>query len=133
MKKTNKYTIIEIPLIIYPVHMIVMMNTDYSEIKQHLISNKVSISPQFEKAIRGWLDAPNTKGYCCAYGYKENPDVLILLKSRPKKASEYGILYHEIYHATDRLSRSLGLIGFETKAYLFQYLITECNRVLWKQ
>ena len=50
----------------------------------------------------------------------------IRLKSKPKKASEYGTLQHEIFHAIDFIFRKIGISlsadSDEAYAYLIGYL-----------
>ncbi|HEC65717.1 MAG TPA: hypothetical protein ENI23_10500 [bacterium] len=65
--------------------------------------------------------------------------IVIILWDMPKKATDYSILYHEIYHAVDRISVSVdpnyslsdrnGIS--EARAYLYDYIATEANKVLW--
>jgi len=56
----------------------------------------------------------------------ETNHTFIRLKSKPKKASEYGTLQHEIFHAIDFILRKIGISlsadSDEAYAYLIGYL-----------
>ena len=62
-----------------------------------------------------------------------NTDILVWLKRRPKTAREYGTLYHELSHALDFIAESHNLKEeTEAKAYIYEFMATECNMVLWQ-
>lgn len=77
-------------------------------------------------------------GLCCKFG-DNNTDILIWLKDFPENSAQFGILYHEIYHAVDAIATEIdpefklycedGVS--EARAYLYEYIVNECNKVLW--
>lgn len=75
-------------------------------------------------------------GFCCNYG-EGNTDILIWIYKQPKKLSEYCVLYHELYHAVDLISKDKGFGNLddlalnEPKTYLFEYLFEKVSKKLW--
>ena len=70
-------------------------------------------------------------GLCMSLG-KNNTNVFVWLCERPERTSQYGNLYHELYHAVDRIKENCSLAEEkESPAFIFEYLANECNRRLW--
>lgn len=65
--------------------------------------------------------------------------MLIWLKARPKRCSEYGPLWHELMHAVDRIANQCDPndsffnrgMGSEPRAFLYEYLAVEITKDLW--
>jgi hypothetical protein len=106
---------------------------------------KFGLAKGLSKSIftKSWRESieesfPVSSGLCHTLG-EDNTDIIIWLKDKPNKASEYGSLYHELYHAVDyiahahdrehHLSDEDG--NSEARAYLYEYLATEANKKLW--
>lgn len=94
----------------------------------------------------GWKDSvqdaikKGSAGFCTPLG-EDARDLMIWLRERLKTATQYGVLYHELHHAVDFVAvgvdpedRMVGKTGIsEAKAYLFEFLVNECNTTLWKK
>lgn len=123
--------IINVPL--YALVVTVIWDVDMEGIKKYARRHKVEAQLS-EKWIKDVAKAmKDARGLCAHLGYN-NTDVLVWLKERPTKATEYGVLYHELYHAVDWIARPHNLKKeIEARAYLFEYLVTECNKFLWNE
>ena len=79
------------------------------------------------------IDNKTCIGLAILYG-DDNSDVLVWLKKRPEKCSEYGVLYHELYHAVDSIIESRNLFEEkESPAFIYEYLAMECNNYFWSK
>jgi hypothetical protein len=129
--KTDK---IEIYLSIYRRSIIVVFGWDLQKII-NLAHKKNIKTAKFSERMK---DEFYGAGLCCKFG-DHNTDILIWIKDFPDRASKYGILYHELYHAVDVIAEDIdpefklycedGVS--EARAYLYEYIVTECNKVLW--
>jgi hypothetical protein len=112
-------------------HVIVTWETEAEEIESYARQHKVEVAKRFVEDFK-----ENTKdaiGVCMVFD-NENPDVLVWLRKRPKHATDYGTLYHELYHAVDNISESRNLDDeAEARAYAFEYLATEANKFFWNK
>lgn len=80
----------------------------------------------------------DAKGITTNFG-DGNSDILIWLRKTPVEFDEYGTLYHELYHAVELIASQIDPNHLmndnegmsEARAYLYEYLATECNRTLW--
>lgn len=80
----------------------------------------------------------NNVGCASEFGEK-NSDIMVWVKKRPRVAGDYGCLYHELYHAVEFIAARCDPGEYfndrhgmsEPRAYLFEYLVDECNRALW--
>ena len=121
MRKKLKH--LEINLAIYRCHDIIFWETTVDEIAVWGKKNKLTISEKwiedFKETVKG------ASGACLSFGY-DNRDRVIWLKERPHKATQYGVLYHELYHAVDFIADEANLDttknGTEARAYIFEYL-----------
>ncbi len=129
-KKENKF--IEINLAIYRCHCIVTWEQDVNKIIAWGKKNGITqLADDWKKVYQ---DNAVGTGLAMEFG-NNNTDVLVWLKEKPKKLSQYGVLYHELYHAVDRISEQHNLNPYkeiEARAYMFEYLVNECNKILWK-
>lgn len=130
MKKKKKSKFIEIPLRIYRTHVVVTWEQEV-----HKIANwgeRNGIKSINEEWIGTFLkNKEKAVGVCLEFG-QGNTDTLVWLKERPTKASTYGVLYHELYHAVDHISDTHNLANeMEARAFIYEFLVTECNKVLW--
>lgn len=56
-----------------------------------------------------------------------NRDIMIWLEKKPTTILEYGVLYHEIYHAVYRIARDMSASEEEElQCYLYEYIVTKC-------
>lgn len=123
-----------IPLLQYRLHVIVTWETTVAEVAQWATRHGVtSITAGWRADIARNIDDDSCSGLTARLGDR-NDDVLVWLRHRPRRASEYGTLYHELFHAVQAVARSRNL-GAETEspAFLYEYLATRCNRALWPQ
>jgi hypothetical protein len=130
MKKENKFILIN--LAIFRCHCVVTWEQDVKEIvkwaKKHDVN---SLKEDWVQTFNETTKVAN--GLCIDLGLG-NTDILVWLKEKPKKMSQYGVLYHELYHAVDKIAEDHAMQTKETeaRAYIFEYLTNECNKVLWK-
>lgn len=134
-KKDIKF--IQIPIILYRLSVIIFFNQTLDKIIKTGIKrgiNKEKFTVDWKEWPAREIENKNTQGFCLNYG-EENKDVLIWLKKRPEKLSEYLPLYHELYHAVDFIadSRNFSVEDkiSEPKAYLFEYLFKQVSEFLW--
>ena len=96
----------------------------------------LKLSPDWVNSIIAVRDG--STGWATHYG-DDNTDVVIWLKVKPKRASQYGVLYHEVYHAVDIIAHDLdpqyGLydkVGMsEPRAYIYEHIVNQLNSKLW--
>ncbi len=122
---------LEIPLSIYRLTVVVTWESALEEVLLFAGEHKVEITPQWREEFERHAKDATCSGFCITFG-DDNSDLLLWLRKRPTKASEYGVLYHELFHAVRAVvrSRSLGAEE-ESPAFLYEYLATRCNQVLW--
>ena len=131
----NKTKFLEINLAIYRVYVVVTWDTSKKEIMNYVKHNspKLKITEEvWGKEFSKCVDDNRCNGLTIELG-DDNCDILVWLRKRPQTASEYGVLYHELHHATRAIvdSRNLG-IEHESPAFIYEYLATQCNKHLWK-
>src|SRR3990172_6562087 len=115
MKKITKTFFIQIPLLLYRISVIVFFGESVEKMVQIGIKQGIN-SKRFTHDWKGYLQKEmdnNTQGMVVDYG-ENNKDVLIWVQQKPKKLSEYAILYHELYHAVDHIAHSRNF-SFEDK------------------
>ncbi len=75
-------------------------------------------------------------GFCSNLG-PGNSDVLVWVKhplGRKSTSREFGTLYHELFHAVDKITKERNLHGEEeARAYIYEWLVTECNKFFWRK
>jgi len=137
MKNKN----IEIRVPIYRMSVIIFFDSTLDEIIKYGIKHKIKkerFSNNWKEEVKDMIDS-DINGFTVDYG-ENNRDILIWLRKKPEKMSEYGVLYHELYHAVDIIAvdcddshmfyNKHGMS--EPRAYLYEFLINCCNTVLWK-
>lgn len=139
-KKENKIKPIEIHLDIYRCVIVVFCGHSLEEIKKIGLRKGISKDTLNRKFLRQTEETleENIGGFCSPYG-ENNRDILVWVKKRPLIAHEYGVLYHELYHAVDMIFAGIdkNTLGYakegisEPRAYLYQHLVNRCNQVLW--
>lgn len=118
-------------LAIYRLTAVITWGTKAKEILQYAKDHNVTISESYEKEFLQEFDIPKPTGRCMNLGDGNN-DILVWIKGRPQHRSHYSVLYHELYHAVDYISKSHGLRDeLEARAYIFEYLVNECNNYFW--
>lgn len=130
-KKPDAYLIIPLPL--YKLHVVVAFGVTVEQAAKHARRRGCDlITDEWIKDVASFSDG--AKGLCTNLG-KGNTDVLVWLKNglyRDSKASEYDTLYHELFHAVDKITKTHNLHDEEEcRAYIFGYLATECNKFFW--
>lgn len=128
-----KNHILVIPLILYRLHVIIAWELPIEKLAKHCRRRgAVNATDEWAREITEFTGSANG---CCTNLGKGNADVFIWLKNSPhrgSKASEYGTLYHELFHAVDRITETHNLDGEqECRAYIFEHLITEANKFFW--
>ena len=94
-----------------------------------------SLNGRWEKAIEKTIKEKNVGAFCDWYG-KHSRNIIIWVTHRPKTTTDFGVLYHELYHAVDMIAKDVDFdkrLGDEGRAYLFQYLADECNKRLCRK
>lgn len=126
-KKESKY--IEIFLAIYRCTVVITWEQNKQKIIKAMQRCGIHLTDDWQKDFHYYGE--KATGVCMALG-DGNTDILVWLKERPRKAKQYGVLYHELFHAVDILSDSHNLGGEkEARAFLYEYLVNEANRILW--
>ena len=120
---------IEIHLAIYRCSVLVAWEVSLEKVLKYTRKRGCKIT---DEEIKDDLEfCKNAQGVTFSIG-KDNTDVLIWLKERPRKASSYGTLYHEIFHAVDQITKSHNLQNeSEGRAFLYEYISTQCNNLFW--
>ena len=126
---------------LYHLHVVVLIGYTVNEViahgRRHGIS-KDSFTVSWCEFVQNATEG--AQGYCTSFGHK-NSDVLIWLKTRPRKSLEYGTLWHELSHAVDRIavhadpgnSFNDGHGHSEPRAFLFEYLAVKITQDLWNR
>lgn len=126
-KKKSKF--LKIHLGIYRVGVLITWETTAKEIEDHIKDLGLDIAKSFQDDFN---EATKDAVGLCIKPSNDYPDLVVWLAKGPKKASEYGTLYHELYHAVDSIAESRSLEDeTESRAYIFEYLATEANRFFW--
>lgn len=116
---------------IYRMHVVVTWGTTAEQIVRYVGQHNVTVGKDFVKQFREHTS--DAIGLCMKFR-NDNPDLLVWMGKRPRKASEFGTLYHELYHAVDSISESRNLKDEEeARAYVFEYLVAEANAALSKR
>lgn len=127
-KRVERHSL-NIPVSIYRMTVAVFWEINLADALLYCKERGCSLSIKEAKEIVSFADG--AAGLASNIGAK-NTDVLVWLRERPRRASSYGTLYHELYHAVDYISASHKLSDErEARAYLFEYLATQCNRFFW--
>jgi hypothetical protein len=121
--------VLEIDVELFHLHVEIFWETDFPTIAQFVKKRGCEVTDEWIQhniALHKRCD-----GTCQNIG-EGNADVMVWLRKRPTKASEYKTLYHELYHAVDLIADSHNLHGErEARAHLYGFLITKCNQYFW--
>lgn len=124
--------ILAINLELYHLHVVVVFGSPIEEVIETCISRGATLSENWIKWVK--VSAATANGFCANIG-DGNTDVLVWLKkelNRGHKASDYGVLFHELFHAVDKITNSHALEGeLECRAYIYEYLAEACFRYCW--
>lgn len=133
--------VIEISLKIYKKHVVIFCEKTLKQIIAYGIKRgigKENFDEDWVKGIQEMTDGGCT-GFCTHYG-RDNNDILIWVRKTPKTRTEYGVLYHELYHAVDYLAKDICFDTMtdkngmsEARAYMYEFLINEANYILWNK
>ena len=134
--KKEKIHIITIPVPLYRMSVVIFIGGGVDDFVKHGLTHHITkdyFTEEWKKWVKEHLDG---LGLMADYG-QGSSDVLVWLKVRPDRVSNFAVLYHELYHAVDQISKSRGFDNktsenCEPRAYLFEYLFTEASKVLWK-
>src|SRR3990167_7026996 len=128
MKLVSKNRWIEIYVPIYKMSVIVTWEQDIDRIIKTAKKHGVKISNEWKGKFNKCSEGAN--GVCMIIG-DANTDIIVWLKEKPLKASQFGTLYHELYHAVDNIAADHNLENErEARAYVFEFLVNKCNKVL---
>ena len=132
MKKQKQFYI-QIPVDIYRLHVIVAWGASKDQIMALAKESNVQVTENGFGATFAGLYAGSSSGFCMEFGENGNTDVLVYLRRRPRKTTEYGTLYHELFHTVQSIIKDHDLHAeTESPAYLYEYLATECNKYFWR-
>jgi len=127
--RPRKYLVVH--LSIFRVAVVVTWETDKAWIMNHARRHNIAATEEgIGKELSRHIEKDGCLGLCVYFG-DGNADVLVWLRERPERASQYGVLYHELHHAARRVSKDRNLKGAEAEAFIFEYLANECNSFLW--
>lgn len=128
-KQEKKYILIN--LYIFRCHILISWEPDPDKIINWASKNGVEIDDKWVLEFKEHKE--DVLGICMALGNSKNKDILVWIKERPIKASQFGILYHELHHAVGQIAKDHSMEDErESQAYIFEYLANECNQFLWK-
>jgi hypothetical protein len=123
---------LEIFLALYRLTVVVTWETTAEEIMAFARRRKVTISR--EKWGKDFVEHAGNRlctGLTMELG-DDNVDILVWLRCRPRTATQYGVLYHELHHVVGQVVQLRNLHReSESTAFLYEYLATSCNRALW--
>lgn len=122
----------EVWLAIYRLSVVVSWETSKKDLLQFAKRRGVTATEEIWGKKFDRLSS-NTKcnGFCTYFG-DDNQDILVWLRKRPQTVVECGVLYHELYHAVDKIIESRNLYHeAESPAYIYEYLATQCNIFFW--
>jgi len=134
--KVEKLNVLTIPIPLYRCSVVIFFGASLNGMIKTGIKHGIK-EKSFNTDWKRWIEdnMGEGKGFAITYG-KGNSDVLVWMWKRPRKLSEYAVLYHELYHATDQIAAhrhfQLNEEPDEPKAYLFEYLFRKVSEVLWK-
>lgn len=130
--KDKKFTnFIHIFIHIFKMAVIVVWDCTMEEAIQHARNNGYKISEDWEKFLKP--TTANTDGQTTFLG-DENADLLVWLKRKPIDSKTFGVFYHEIYHVVDYIASYFKLKHDEhTRAYLYEFIVGEAHKFLWKK
>lgn len=130
---------ITIPLDIYRRHVVVAIGLGIGNLRELAKESNLHDLPESWWAVTEKTMAESS-GFTSHFG-DGNTDILVWLKKSPRDAEDYGPLYHELYHAVEITARQIDPACHmqdadgvsEARAYMYEYLATECLRVLWQR
>lgn len=135
-KKQKKFNFLIIPIPLYEVSVVIYFGVNLKKVIKDGVKGGIQ-KDRFDRNFKTFFEdnAKEGQGFCIDFG-TGNKDVLVWIWKIPEKLSEYKVLYHELYHATDHIANSRNF-NYEDKlseprAYLFGYLFNEVSLKLWK-
>lgn len=142
MKRRQPEPALIIPVPIYRLHVVVFIGWTAEQVmangRRHGI-DRDQWTPTWERSLRNATET--AQGYCSNFGGNQNADIIIWLRDRPRRASEYGTLWHELVHAVDRIAEHCdpgnrfddGCGHSEPRAFLYEYLAVRITQILWNK
>lgn len=123
---------IDIPLVMYRMHVVVTWAMTRDEIIRLARRSNVLITREhWGRDFDEHANDSRCNGACMELG-DDNCDLLVWLRHRPKRSSEFATLAHELYHAVQGVMRARNLQEEkESPAFLMEYLMDSCQRALW--
>jgi hypothetical protein len=143
-KPRNRF--LNIPVVIYRRQVVVAVgDVELKDIVAYAKKNApdLELSDDWKEGVEYLLDDSSKYSGClglCTHFGEQNTDILVVVKGWPKTATEFGVLYHELYHAVEMIAADVDRVNHmmtvddysEPRAYLIEYLMTECNKALWQ-
>jgi hypothetical protein len=121
---------IEININIYCLTVIVTWEPDINKIADFCKERGVEMEADKKEQLSN-IQKIST-GFCIRIN-DDNPDIVIWLHKKPQRLCDYGILYHELYHAVDFIKKDKNLNEeIESPAYLYEMLVNNCNNSFWR-
>ena len=122
---SNKF--LSIPVEVYRLHVIVTWERNPAIIGDFCRKEGLEVASNFESEFKENCDK-GTIGLCM-WLKNDEPNVVIWLNDRPSSIAAFSTLLHELYHATDYISKARNLSEEEeARAYVFEYLSNYCLR-----
>lgn len=118
----------------YKRQIVVMWECSAKATARRLRKIGAKIDKQWERDKAAVIGSRTTQGFITHAGPPDSLDLLIWLRYRPRRADQFGVLLHELYHAVDRISRSVDAAfamtapdgDSEARAYLYEHLAAYC-------
>jgi len=130
-RPNQRKKILAIHVDVFRVAVVVTWETNKAWVMNHARTHGIAVTEDgFGQAFSREVEDNECLGLCISFGDR-NSDVLVWLRERPTKATDYGVLYHELYHAVDCIAESRHLKCAECRAFTFEYLVNQCNKFFW--
>ena len=136
--KKKKAMFVRVDLAIYRRSVVFAFGATMDDIRRYALTHRLGpdvMTDDWQRHTESVLKDEGCLGFACPFG-ERNSDILVSMRKHPVKISEYGTLYHELYHAVDLIALSMDPNSLlydkanmsEARAYLFEYLSTEIEK-----
>lgn len=88
---------------IYRLAVIVTWETTKEQLFKYSEQHGCKLSDESKELFDDVYKGIEHKAGWCAFLGKDNSDVVIWLKNKPETSKNYAFLYHELYHAVQRI------------------------------
>lgn len=126
-KKESKFILINVNL--FRCHVLITWEEDKDIIFTYANKEGVKLEESWKDTFK---EATTDAIGSCMNLNVGNTDIIVWLKKRPIKLSEYGVLYHELHHAVGMIAKQHNFEDeTEAMAYTYEYLVNEAHEILW--